>query len=149
MIVLYIVFAFLAGYPRNVTTTVKSTGIGWTNSMRAVAARMRMGNSLPSAADSSSDSKPPRPCVQASPATGSNSTSGKSPRRPYAAPLASGEPQHFWGLNKMVQTSEDISQCRDHFVHAPKQWETTLQCNVVSHWLGACTKWSLPMHYCE
>ena len=27
---------------------------------------------------------------------------------------------------------------RDHFVYAPSQWETTLQCNVVSHWLGAC-----------
>ena len=31
----------------------------------------------------------------------------------------------------------------DHFVYVPSQWETTLQCNVVSHWLGACTKWSL------
>ena len=27
--------------------------------------------------------------------------------------------------------------------YAPSQWETTLQCNVVSHWLGAYTKWSL------
>ena len=36
-----------------------------------------------------------------------------------------------------------ISHCwyRDHFMYAPSQWET-LQCNV-SHWLGACTKWSL------
>ena len=25
----------------------------------------------------------------------------------------------------------------------PSQWETMLQCNVVSHWLGAFTKWSL------
>ena len=33
--------------------------------------------------------------------------------------------------------------CRDHFVYAPNQWETTLRCNVVSHWLGACTNWSL------
>ena len=32
---------------------------------------------------------------------------------------------------------------RDHFVYAPSQWEMTLQCNVVSHWLGAYTKWSL------
>ena len=32
---------------------------------------------------------------------------------------------------------------RDHFVHAPSQWETMLHCNVVPHWLGACTKWSL------
>ena len=28
-------------------------------------------------------------------------------------------------------------------LYAPSQWETTLQCNVVSHWLGAYTKWSL------
>ena len=28
-------------------------------------------------------------------------------------------------------------------MNAPSQWETTLQCNVVSHWLGAFTKWSL------
>ena len=27
------------------------------------------------------------------------------------------------------------SQHRDHFVYAPSQWETTLQCNVVPHWL--------------
>ena len=33
-------------------------------------------------------------------------------------------------------------QNRDHFVYAPSQWETTLQCNVVSHWLGAYTKYS-------
>ena len=26
-------------------------------------------------------------------------------------------------------------------VHAPSQWETTLLCNVVSHWLGAYSKW--------
>ena len=32
---------------------------------------------------------------------------------------------------------------RDHYVYAPNQWETTLQCNVVSHWLGAYTKWFL------
>ena len=25
----------------------------------------------------------------------------------------------------------------------PSQWETMLHCNVVSHWLGAYTKWSL------
>ena len=28
----------------------------------------------------------------------------------------------------------------DHFVYGPCQWETTLQCNVVSHWLDAHTK---------
>ena len=33
--------------------------------------------------------------------------------------------------------------CRDHIVYEPSQWATTLQCNVVAHWLGAHTKWSL------
>ena len=32
---------------------------------------------------------------------------------------------------------------REHFVHAPSQWRTMLHCNIVSHWLGAYTKWSL------
>ena len=32
---------------------------------------------------------------------------------------------------------------RDHFVYAPSKWETMLQCNVASHWVGAYTKWSL------
>ena len=33
--------------------------------------------------------------------------------------------------------------CRDYFVYVPCQWETTLHCNVVSHWLGSYIKWSL------
>ena len=33
-------------------------------------------------------------------------------------------------------------RCRDQLVYAPSQWEMTLQCNVVSHWLGILTKWS-------
>ena len=36
------------------------------------------------------------------------------------------------------------SECRDHFVYAPNQWETTLHCNV-SHSLDASTKQSLWM----
>ena len=32
---------------------------------------------------------------------------------------------------------------RDQFVYAPSQWDTTLHCNIGSHWLGAYTKWSL------
>ena len=32
---------------------------------------------------------------------------------------------------------------RDHFVHTPSQWGTTLHSKVVSYWLGACTKWSI------
>ena len=35
---------------------------------------------------------------------------------------------------------------RDRFVHAPSQWEATLQCNIISHWLGAFTKLSLYIH---
>ena len=31
---------------------------------------------------------------------------------------------------------------RDHFVYVLSQWDTTLQCNVVSHWLDTYTKWS-------
>ena len=35
------------------------------------------------------------------------------------------------------------TSCRDHFMNAPSQWETILQCNIISHWLGTFTKWSL------
>ena len=35
--------------------------------------------------------------------------------------------------------------CRDHSGCAPNPWKTTLHCNVVSHWLGIYTKWSLYM----
>ena len=31
------------------------------------------------------------------------------------------------------------------FVYAPRQWEMTLQCNVVFHWLSTFTKWPLVM----
>ena len=34
-----------------------------------------------------------------------------------------------------------VPYSRDHFVHAPNQWEATLLCNVGSHWLGANTVW--------
>ena len=36
---------------------------------------------------------------------------------------------------------------RDHFVNASSQWEMTLHCNVISHWLGAYTKWSLVIYH--
>ena len=44
------------------------------------------------------------------------------------------------GLNVLIWV-------RDLSVHAPSQWETTLHCNVVSHWLCTYTKWSLWVHY--
>ena len=33
--------------------------------------------------------------------------------------------------------------CKDPFVYTPNQWETMLQCNVISHWLGW---WLIPGH---
>ena len=35
---------------------------------------------------------------------------------------------------------------RDNYVHAPSQWKPALQCNAISHWLGAYTEWSLPIY---
>ena len=32
---------------------------------------------------------------------------------------------------------------KDNFVLVLSQWETMLQCNIVSHWLGTFTKWSM------
>ena len=32
---------------------------------------------------------------------------------------------------------------RDHSVYGPSQWEMALQCNAISHWLGAYTECSL------
>ena len=49
-----------------------------------------------------------------------------------------------WGLFLGVQLTKR-HYCRDHFVYTANQWETTLQCKVVSRWLGAWTKWSLVM----
>ena len=55
---------------------------------------------------------------------------------------------------KEMSLGENILKYRDHyprpvlafgycFVYAPSQWETTLKCNIVSHWLGTFTKSSL------
>ena len=35
---------------------------------------------------------------------------------------------------------------KDHSVYAPNQWDMTLHCNFVSHWVGAYTKWSLAFY---
>ena len=45
-----------------------------------------------------------------------------------------------------------LTMFRDHPVFAPSQWETTLQCNTICHWLSAYTDWSLHVtttHYCN
>ena len=39
--------------------------------------------------------------------------------------------------------------CGHLFVYAPNQWETTLHCNVVSHWLGAYKKVILSLGYMD
>ena len=47
----------------------------------------------------------------------------------------------------LVQPNINGNICiRDHFVHAPSQWEMTLQCDLIIHWLDACTEGSL-LHY--
>ena len=53
--------------------------------------------------------------------------------------------ESFWG----GRFSDSLMQwlCRDNFLYAPSQWETTLQYNVVSHWLSAYTKWSPIMRW--
>ena len=52
------------------------------------------------------------------------------------------KPPFKLGMDEVI-THPCLHLSRDHFVYAPSQWETTLQCNVVSHWLGAFTKLSL------
>ena len=39
-----------------------------------------------------------------------------------------------------------MNYARNHLVYAPSQWEMTLHCYVIFHWLGAYTKWSLHAH---
>ena len=41
----------------------------------------------------------------------------------------------------------DGNQLKYAIVCAPSLWETPLQCNIISHWLGTYTKWSL-MYQC-
>ena len=42
-----------------------------------------------------------------------------------------------------VAAAQRFTFCKDHFVHAPIQWEMALHCNAASHWLGAYTEWPL------
>ena len=56
----------------------------------------------------------------------------------------SGNPWLFLD-NTFTIISQYWTSCRRQgtFVYALSQWDTTLHCNVVSHWLGAYTKWCL------
>ena len=54
----------------------------------------------------------------------------------------------FLEINPMkvveIQTQRNKNySSRDHFVHPLSQWETKLHCNVISHWLGTYTNWSI------
>ena len=58
-------------------------------------------------------------------------------------------------LSQLIYQTSDLSNiyslqnlsthypCRDHFFVCVQQWETTLHCNVVSHWLHAYKKMTL------
>ena len=58
-------------------------------------------------------------------------------------PYPSGLLHKHMGQSHCPTVSEVTQNIRDHFVNVPSQWETMLHCNVISHWLGAFTKWSL------
>ena len=45
-------------------------------------------------------------------------------------------------FKKIMFLKLTTNRFRNHFVHASSQRET-LQCNIISHWLGSFTKWSL------
>ena len=59
--------------------------------------------------------------------------------------------QIYWPIHVLISylcgCHIDHPSHRDHFVFAPSQWETTLHCYVVSHWLGAYTKLPLLTQY--
>ena len=55
--------------------------------------------------------------------------------------IGSGNGTKYWPISDIIW--HHLWSVRDHFVFAPSQWEMMSQCNVVSHWLGAYTKWSL------
>ena len=46
-----------------------------------------------------------------------------------------------------VQTVHCVEHIRDHFVNTPRQWEMMLQYNIIPHWQGTFTKWSLICDY--
>ena len=42
----------------------------------------------------------------------------------------------------VCKTTAILFTHKNHFVFAPSRWETTVQWNVVSHWMSACIEWS-------
>ena len=52
-------------------------------------------------------------------------------------------PEQVWPVSATMMSFGYNGSAGDHFVYLPSQWETTLQCKVVSDWLGTYTKWSV------
>ena len=48
-----------------------------------------------------------------------------------------------WSHSDIVNFLQDTPNKQGSFVYAPSKWEMTLHCDIISHWLGAYTKWSL------
>ena len=63
---------------------------------------------------------------------------------PWASTLIAGSVLGEFPFNDFEYDFEFRNLPRDHFLYEPSQWETTLPCNVVSHWLGTYTKRTLP-----
>ena len=49
----------------------------------------------------------------------------------------------LWERSRTSANTMMTMSDRDQSVYGLSQWETTLQCNVVSHWLGPYTEWCL------
>ena len=41
----------------------------------------------------------------------------------------------------LILTHEGLEKHMDNFVYVPSQWEMTLQCNIISHWVSTSTEW--------
>ena len=57
----------------------------------------------------------------------------------------------LWGIWRKLTTSlwhiTATFSHKQHFVYLPSQWETTLHCYVISHWLATYTKWIILCMY--
>ena len=53
----------------------------------------------------------------------------------------------WWRHHENINNVESVYPCRDHFAYAPSQWEKTLLCNVVSHWVASSTERSLSLSW--
>ena len=63
----------------------------------------------------------------------------------FSCPLEFNFTAYIQGMcsHRCTVAENKIIHSHGSFLYAPSQWETTLQCNVVSHWLSACIIWSL------